>query len=268
MLEDGFEGLVDTARGPAFVRVRGRGPRVLVCHGGPGFDQEPLVPALEAIEQYRTLIFFDQLGCGQTPAGDTAVTAEATFAHAAALIDALGPDPIGIVAHSWGCVVAAGLGMMRPGLRFTEALMINPIGLDSGAYADAQAAIMARIPEETVGRMWAMLAEGATGADAFAVLSPYYVASETTRLPPIPVAAPVYASVEASVGAFDFWPALERFGVTHSIRGSDDFVPPTSIRPLLDRTASDVVLPNVGHYAFHENTNEFAAAIDRIFTPS
>ena len=263
-MEDGFEGLVDTVDGPAFVRVRGRGPRALVCHGGPGFDQEPLVSALAAIEQYRTLVFFDQLDCGQTPPSDDPVTAEATFAHAAALVDALGPDPIGIVAHSWGCVVAAGIAMMRPDLRFNEALLINPIGLDNAAYANAQTAIMARIPEETVGRMWAMLAEGATGTDAFALLSPYYVASEATRLPPIPVAASVYASVEASVGSFDFWPALDRFEVVQSIRGSDDFVPAASIRPLLDRATNDIILPNVGHYAFLEDPNALAAAIDTI----
>lgn len=268
VLENGYEGLVDTLRGPAFVRVRGQGPRVLICHGGPGFDQEPLVPALAAIEQFRTLVFFDQLGCGQTPPGDGPVTADATFAHAAALVDALGPDPIGIVAHSWGCVVAAGITMIGPSLRFTEALLINPIGLDNIAYADAQAAIMARIPEETAGRMWAMLGEGASGADAFALISPYYLASERTKLPPLPVVASIYASVEASVGTFDFWPALDQFGIIHSIRGADDFVPLASIRPLIDRAANNIVLADVGHYAFYEDPSAFAAAIDNIFTPN
>ena len=267
-MEDGFEGLVDTACGPTFVRVRGKGPRVLVCHSGPGFDQEPIVPALAHIQRYRTLVFFDQLGCGRTPAGDNPVTAEATVAHAAALVDALGADPIGVVAHSWGCVVAAGIAMMRPDLRFTEALLINPIGLDNTAYADAQQAIMARIPEETVSRMWAMLGEGAVGADAFALISPYYVGSRETQLPLIPVVAPVYASVAASVGTFNYWPGLERLGTLRLIRGADDFVPPASIQPLLVGADSDIVLPDVSHYPFFEDSNAFAAAVDRTFTHS
>ena len=68
MLHAPFEGLVDTELGPTFLRARGNGPAVLVFHGGPGFDHEPLLDGLTAADEDRTLVFFDQLGCGATPA--------------------------------------------------------------------------------------------------------------------------------------------------------------------------------------------------------
>ena len=237
---------------------------MLVLHGGPGIDQEPLVPALAALQRHRTLVFFDQLGCGRTPATTEPVTAEATFAHAAALVDALGPEPLGIVAYSWGCVVAGAIAMRRPDLTFAEALMINPIGLSKADYAEAQAAILGRIPEETVKRMWDMLGAGASGTEAFAQISPFYLARETEP-PRTSVVAAVYASVEATIDEFDFWPAIERMGRIIVVRGTHDFVPPSSIRPLLDRATADIVLPAVGHFAFFEDPQAFAIAIDRAF---
>ncbi len=259
-----FEGIVETKAGPAFVRVRGTGPRLLVFHGGPGFDQEPLISGLADLARYRTLIFFDQLGCGRTPASTHPVTAEATFAHAAALIDEMGADPIGLFAHSWGVVAAAGAASLRPEFVFTESLLVSPVALNSGGYDEARAGIGNRVPTEIMQRMLAMLAAGSSGAEAFSLLLPYYVASPETRLPPISVAAEVYASVEASLGAFDYSRAVAAFGPLSVIRGDQDFVAPSTFRALLDLARRDVVLDGVGHYPFFEAPAEFNRAARQI----
>ncbi len=237
---------------------------MLVLHGGPGFDHGPLVPALAALQRHRTLVFFDQLGCGRTPAAVEPVTAEATFAHAAALVDALGPEPLGIVAHSWGTVVAAAIAALRPERAFAETLLISPVAIDGNGYAEARAAVGKRIPEAAVNAMWAKLGEGASGGEAFAMISPYYTASPEAALPPFDVAAPVFASVDATLGAFDFRPSAERLGPLAIVRGADDFVPPTSLRVLRDLSVHDHVLPHVGHFPFFEDADAFADAIDEI----
>lgn len=255
---------IDTAKGPAFVRTAGSGPPMLVLHGGPGFDQEPLLSALEAVQKHRTLIFFDQLGCGRTPTAVEPVTAEATFAHAAALVDALGPEPLGIVAHSWGTVVAAAIAALRPERAFAETLLVSPVAIDGAGYAAARAAIAERIPETALNRMWAMLSEGASGGEAFAVISPYYAASQEVILPPFDVAAPVFASVDASLGPFDFRPSAERFGPLAIVRGAEDFVPSASLDALRQKAGHDLVLPDVGHFPFFEAPKAFSDAIDRV----
>ena len=260
-----FEGYVETGKGPAFVRIRGEGPRLVVFHGGPGFDQEPLLDSLAGLQKHRTLVFFDQLGCGRTVAATEPVTAEATIAHAAALLDALGNEPVGAVAHSWGTVLAAAVATLRPELGYREAMLISPVAFDNVGYDDARAAAARRVPAEALERMWAMLSEGRTGTEAFAEISRYYAASPDATLPPIPVAAPVFVSVDATLGTFDYWPAVERMGQITVVRGANDYVATATIRPLLDHAADDIVMPDVGHYPFFEDPPGFAAAIEPIF---
>src|SRR5207249_2070026 len=66
---------------PTFILTIGLGPPVLVIHGGPGFDHRYLLPAVAELAKRRTLILYDQPGCGRTPAPSGGVTAEVTFRH-------------------------------------------------------------------------------------------------------------------------------------------------------------------------------------------
>lgn len=265
MLRAPFEGFVDTEAGPTFLRVRGDGPAALVFHGGPGFDHEPLLAGLAEAMKHRTLVFFDQLGCGATPAPDGPVTAAASYAHAAALLDALGPEPIGMIAHSWGTVAAAGAISLRPDFAFTESLLVSPVAIDSGGYDKARAAITGRVPPSVLHNMLALLNAGADGAAAFALLMPYYVASPDTVLPPIGIAAQTYFSVDASLQAFDLTGVVDRFGPISVIRGDSDYVDPSTIVALREGARNDIVLDEVGHYPFFEATDAFNHAIGRVY---
>jgi pimeloyl-ACP methyl ester carboxylesterase len=264
-LQSPFEGTLETEAGPTFVRLRGNGPRLLVFHGGPGFDHEPLIDGLSDLMDHRTLVFFDQLGCGRTPATVEPVTAQATFDHAAAVVDAIGPEPVGAVAHSWGSVVAAATASLRPDFAFTESLIISPVALDGTGYGHARNAMAGRIPPDVTQRVMAMIAAGADSAEAFSLITPYYVASPKTVLPPMPVAAAVYVSVDASLDDFDYSDTIPRFGPISIIRGDSDYVDPATIGPWLVAAQRDMVMDHVGHYPFFEDAAGFAAAIRQVF---
>src|SRR5687767_7136388 len=100
-LHSPFAGMIATPTGPTFVRVVGEGPPTLVVHGGPGFDQRYLAAGgLEGLARRRTLVFYDQPGCGATPDPPAPPTAEGTFRHFAEVVAAVWTDePVSVVAH-------------------------------------------------------------------------------------------------------------------------------------------------------------------------
>ena len=261
-----FDGMIETTSGPTFTHTRGNGPPLLVFHGGPGFDHVPLLAGLTGLLEHRTLIFFNQLGCGRTPATDAPVTAQATFDHAAALLDAVGSEPIGMAAFSWGAVVAAAALARRPDFAFTESLLVSPTPIEGNAYAQARATFVARVPAEIMTELMTMVQAGKEGAEAFALLGPYYVASQQTVLPQMPISVPVYFSVDGSLAEFNFQDAIGRFGAISIIRGDHDHTDQSLIRPLLDAATHDLILEGVGHHPFFEEPGSFAAAARRVLT--
>src|SRR5579884_4315691 len=52
-----------------YVRAVGRGPAVIVLHGGPDFDHSYLLPDLDRLKDEFRLIYYDQRGRGQSAAG-------------------------------------------------------------------------------------------------------------------------------------------------------------------------------------------------------
>ena len=73
----GADARVQIPEGPTFVKAVGTGPPILVVHGGPGFDHTYLVEPLAFLTDRRTLVFYDQPGCGQTPAPQGGVSGAA-----------------------------------------------------------------------------------------------------------------------------------------------------------------------------------------------
>jgi proline-specific peptidase len=103
------EGYIDVPGGKIWYYDVGGGDRTpLLClHGGPGSTHHNLEP-LEALADRRRVIFYDQLGCGQSerPDYDGLWTVDRFVEELAQVRAALGLDRLHLFGNSWGGVLA------------------------------------------------------------------------------------------------------------------------------------------------------------------
>lgn len=93
----------------------GSAPAALVLHGGPGGNHHNLV-AFQALADERSVIFYDQLGCGKSdrPDDPSLWTAERYFDEVKAVRDGLGLKKYHLIGHSWGTTLAVGFAAKHP----------------------------------------------------------------------------------------------------------------------------------------------------------
>lgn len=110
-----------------------------------------------------------------------------------------------------------------------------------------------------------MLETGASGADAFAKVLPYYMASSEMAPPKIDVSPAVYATVDATIPPdFDYRETVARFGRISVVRGAGDYAKLSAIAAILDAAEEEFTIPQSGHFPFHENPSAFNAALSRV----
>jgi proline iminopeptidase len=99
------EGHLEVPGGRVWYKSVGEGdlPPLLVVHGGPGFSHNYLT-ALEDLADRRRVIFWDQLGCGNsdTPSDRSLWTMERSLQEVDAVREQLGLDEHHLFGNSWG----------------------------------------------------------------------------------------------------------------------------------------------------------------------
>ncbi len=89
------------------VRIVGRGPDVVVLHGGPGAHHDYLLPQFDALANGRCLRYYDQRGGGRSPVSrDVPVGWREHVEDLNALIDRWGLAPVTLLGYSWGGLLA------------------------------------------------------------------------------------------------------------------------------------------------------------------
>ena len=115
------DGHLPFAGGQTWYRIVGDGDEPgklpLVClHGGPGAPHDYLEPLEALVETGRRIVFYDQIGCGnswiQKPADFW--TVELFVAEVEAVRDALGLDRIHLFGSSWGGMLAMEYALTQP----------------------------------------------------------------------------------------------------------------------------------------------------------
>ena len=103
------EGMLDVPDGVVwFQRIESQagGTPLLCLHGGPGMPHDYLEP-LAALSDERPVIFYDQLGCGRSPAGrDVEWTVDRFVNELVAVRSQLGLSEVVIFGNSWGGMLA------------------------------------------------------------------------------------------------------------------------------------------------------------------
>lgn len=260
--------IVNTDAGPAFVRALGAGPPVLVVHGGPGFDHTYLVDALGPLCQRRTLVFYDQPGCGRTPAPQGGVSLAHTVDHLNALSSALFNDARhGVIAHSWGALVlVAAVSQLPSGAPFSEGLLINPVAVTAADYRVALQRLLARIPEDVTAKFFADLQSGGSGAEAMRSILPFYRTRPfVVSVDPFPLTPSTYLAIAANLSEFSFTEGQSLLGKVSLLLGEDDFTGPDLLTGLARACRRVHIMKQTGHFPFFEDPPRFANILRRVF---
>ena len=103
------EGKIAVPGGSVWFKRVGRGPGrpLLAIHGGPGLPHNYL-RSLERLADEREVIFWDQLGCGNSacPSNTDLWTIERSVAEVSAVVAGLGLNGFHIFGNSWGGMLA------------------------------------------------------------------------------------------------------------------------------------------------------------------
>jgi proline iminopeptidase len=96
--------------GKVWYEVYGSGNKtpLLLIHGGPGGIGSCTMSSIKAVSDDRSIIFYDQLGCGRSEiTTDTTLWELPNFVrNLDRLIDSLEINKVHLLGHSWGCAIA------------------------------------------------------------------------------------------------------------------------------------------------------------------
>jgi L-proline amide hydrolase len=117
------EGTFDFRGFPVWFRIVGEAadparPPILCLHGGPGAASDYLEPFGDLAATGRQVVFYDQLGCGNSgieEAHDPAMwTVELFVEEVGALREALGLERLHLLGQSWGGMLAMQYALTQP----------------------------------------------------------------------------------------------------------------------------------------------------------
>ncbi len=204
---------------------------LLALHGGPGATHDYL-ESLEAMAATgRRVIFYDQLGCGQsaTPSNPSLWTVDLYVEEVNAVRAALGLDRVHILGQSWGGM----LGM--------EYALTRPAGLASLTIADSPASmtqwvaeanrLRAELPPDVQQTLLSHEAAGTTDSPEYIAAVDVFYRRHVCRVDPMPeYVARAFANIDANpevyhtmngpsefhvIGTLKDWDITDRLGEIH-----------------------------------------------------
>lgn len=273
-------------------RVAGRldGDRVplVVLHGGPGGTSDYLDPLLALSERGRPVVQYDQVGNGRSShlrdRDASSLTIELFLAQLDGLLAHLGLEHgYHLLGHSWGGMLAAEHGLLRPpGLR-SLVLASTPASIDE--FVAATRRLRAQLPDGVDGALRRLEATGVTDGPEYEVAAHAFYAQHVCRLADWPeeltrsfaqVAADptVYLAMNGPsefdvTGSIAGWSLIERAAglvvPTLLASGRHDEVAPEAVRPLADALpdARWRVFEGSSHVPHMEEPAEFLAVVRR-----
>ena len=142
------EGFLEVEGGMIWYEVFGTGNKtpILALHGGPGYPSYYLNP-LKSLATDRSVIFFDQLGCGRSDilTDTNLMTIDAFVAQTRALIEHLKIEKIIIYGHSWGTMLGTEYYKKYPDN--IEALILGSPCNDANMWQNDSDKLIAQLPD-------------------------------------------------------------------------------------------------------------------------
>jgi proline iminopeptidase len=260
------------------VRDIGKGPPIVVLHGGPDFDYDYLLPELDRLAQRFRLVYYDQRGRGRSADGvrPDDVSVESEMDDLEHLRRHFGWESMAILGHSWGGVLALEYADRHPE-RLTHLVLMNTAPAtheDVGVFREhlhrvrpaGDAESMQALAQTDAFRAGALDAESAYYRIHFraAVRPPELLDRLVPRLRAnfspagVRTARAIEKRLYDETWSSPGYDALARVrGLTVPtivIHGENDFVPVDIAAHVADSVlgARLVVLPDCGHFAYLE----------------
>lgn len=146
------EGFISVTGGKVWYKIVGtehKGIPILVLHGGPGAPHDYL-ESLGALAVDRPVIFYDQLGCGNSerPSDTSLWTVERFVDEVEQVRETLKLEEIHLIGQSWGTMLAVEY-ILRKNPSGVKSLVLSAPYLSTQLWSDDQRAWIELLPAET-----------------------------------------------------------------------------------------------------------------------
>ncbi len=165
----------------------GSGLPLITAHGGPGYPHDSFEP-LSALGDERTVIFYDQLGCGRSdrPTDKSLWTVERFVEELGIVAADLTDGRYHLLGHSWGSMLATDYALTRPaGLR---GLILASPPLCIPRWLEDLARYRAELPAEVQETLDRHEAQGTTDSEEYEKATLAFYRRHLCRLDPWPEA--------------------------------------------------------------------------------
>lgn len=282
MTERAEEGHVQVPGGRVWYRAVGRGGVPLLClHGGPGFTHHYLEP-LEALADRRRVVFYDQLGCGNSdrPDDPSLWTVDRFVEELAQVREALDLDRLHLFGSSWGGMLAMQYALDRQPSPESLILCGSPASMPRWSRDCAE--LLAGLPTDVQATIQSHEQHGWTACPEYqAAILPFY-RQHVCRLNPWPeglersfaeAGYQVYNTMNGPseftvLGTLKEWDVMERLieirSPTLLVGGRFDECRPSHLEEMQRRIpgARLSIIEDASHLCFAEQPAEFLQVVN------
>lgn len=130
--QSNHSGYVQVDKGKLFYQRFGSGVPIVVLHGGPGLDQNYLLPQMLELAKDQEVIFYDQRGSGrslETEINSSYINMDQFTKDLEALRSHLGLKKFILLGHSWGGLLAMNYSVTYPE-HVSALILLNTVPAD------------------------------------------------------------------------------------------------------------------------------------------
>jgi proline iminopeptidase len=216
------EGKADVPGGKIWWKRVGSGAKtpILTFHGGPGAGHNYL-HALGALGEDRSVIFYDQLGCGlaDSPGDEKIYTIQRAVDEVDAVRKALGLEKVILYGHSWGSMLAIEYLCQGRGAGVEKLILGGALASVPQTVAGQQRLIN-QLPDGKGQRMRELEAAGQTATPEYQALTQLFYDRHVCRVRPDAEAAKSFDIVAKSI-AYRVMNGPNEFTITGVIKDWD-----------------------------------------------
>jgi len=141
------EGFIQTRGGKVWYEIVGDKNKtpLIVLHGGPGYPHDSLAP-LENLANERKVIFYDQLGCGNSQKSDRSFwTVEYFVEELGEVVKSLRLKNFHLFGHSWGAGLAVAFALTKP--KGLKSLILSDPYISTPHWEKSVARLLKELPK-------------------------------------------------------------------------------------------------------------------------